>query len=174
MVKSTNFFFKILLVISALIVTGCAVSSKTNKSKEPMQSTFTYNYEVKEKIKPDLWRSARDYFASAYGDSRSVFRVMDKKDGTIIGQGTLAWSRQVLLAHYNCSINYHIRFIAKDNKARLQFELIDNPSSESSCDGYSLPIAKGHEKIKKEFSSIDNQLKLALQNKDAMSDFKSF
>jgi hypothetical protein len=72
-----------------------------------METEFTFDYQVHQS-KANL-ESARDYFASACGDSRSVFRVMDPEDGTIIGKGTASW----MLMTNNCLTDYHIRLLRK-------------------------------------------------------------
>jgi hypothetical protein len=125
-------------------------------AKDDAKTEFTFDYQVPSKSKGELWKSARDYFASAYGDSRSVFRVMDPEDGTIIGKGTASW----MLMTNNCLTDYHIRFAAKDNKARLQFEIIRGVPPLSQCTGWPWPTESGYQEIVNSFSLTSTGLKM--------------
>ncbi len=79
--------FTVSLIMIGL-VSGCAGLQQTSRGA---QKEFTSDFVVPGKSQNDLWKSARDYFAEIYGDSRSVFRVQDEKDGTLIGRGLAPW-----------------------------------------------------------------------------------
>jgi hypothetical protein len=85
------------------------------------QREFTYDYKIEGQSKDELWQRAKFFFVDSYGDSRAVFRDLDKEEGVIIGRGSTTWS----LLGERCSSDYHVRFAAKDYKARLQLEIID-------------------------------------------------
>lgn len=118
-----------------------------------------------------LWRNARDYFAGVYGDSRSVFRVMDENDGTLIGRGLAPWK---IPGGSECSTEYHIRFAAKDNKARVQFELIEGVPPTSPCSGWPLPSQDGYDSIKRSFAMTAKEVEGALKGGGGKNKFKDF
>lgn len=171
----------IILSLTALtvIVSGC-IAPMDFKVPDALpanaQTKFTYDYQIPDTPKKVLWKRARDYFAGAYGDSRSVFRVMDEIDGTIIGKGSSSWLFGEATSPYSstCYSDYHIRFAAKDNKARLQLEIINSAPAISPCKGWPLPSKQGYEVMKQSFNANSQALKNALEGKGASSDLKSF
>ena len=152
---------------AVLFLSGCAGLEFADRNA---QREFTFDYVIENKSKSELWRNARDYFAESYGDSRAVFRIMDEKDGTIIGRGTASWS----LVGSRCCTDYHVRFAAKDNKARLQFEIIEGVPSYSSCKGWPWPSRSGYQQIVSSFYSTRDALRNALEGKGSDSKLKDF
>ncbi len=166
--------------VFGLLVSGCMPAYDFFKVPDQLpsnaQTEFTYDYQITNTSKNELWKRARDYFAGAYGDSRSVFRVMDEKDGTIIGKGTSSWLLGGASNPYSttCYSDYHIRFAAKDNKARLQLEIINSVPATSSCKGWPLPSKQGYADMRQSFNAINQNLKNALEGKGSSSDLKNF
>ena len=172
-----NYKNALALFALAFFLSGCISSPKV----EPMiandkQLLFTYDFKVTSTDKNLLWKRARDYFASSYGDFRSVFTVMDEEDGTLIGKAITHWNLYTSAGSYSqtfqCSLNYHIRFIAKDNKARLQLEIIDGAPITSSCGGWKLPTEKGYKEVVDSFNLNAKSVEKALNGKGAFNDFK--
>lgn len=158
-------------VCASLIVLslfGCANLTPTaiNATRE-----FTYDFSVKGKLQPELWRNARDFFAETYGDSRAVFRVMDEKDGTIIGRGTASW---ILVNSALCYTDYYVRFAAKDEKARLQFEIIEGVPALSTCVGWPLPSVSGYDSMVLSFQNASKGLESALKGNSSTGKLKDF
>ena len=147
--------FLITLLLASFILYGCAGGMVSQN----VQREFTYDYAINGKTKIELWKNARNYFAESYGDSRAVFRIMDEQDGTIIGKGLIGWK---LIATERCHTEYHVRFAAKDNKARLQFELIEGAPPLSKCFGWPRPSENGYEEIVMQFNATSKELKNAL------------
>jgi len=145
---------------------GCAGMGPASKN---VQREFTYDYVINGKSKSELWKNARNYFAEAYGDSRAVFRIMDEQDGTIIGKGTVSWK-----LFDSCYTDYHVRFAAKDNKARLQFELIEGVPPLSPCTGWAWPTQSGYDEIVAKFNATSKELENALMGKGSSSKLKNF
>lgn len=164
--------FQVLLL--CVLISGCVTNVPTEVLPPDAKTEFTYDYDVPATDKAELWKRARDYFAGVYGDSRSVFRVMDQDDGTIIGKGSAPW--QIGNPPYTvpCSTDYHIRFAAKDNKARLQLSIINGVPATSRCTGWPLPTKVGYQEIVTSFSSLSEALKSALNGNGASNDFKDF
>lgn len=152
---------------ASFVLAGCAGMSP---ARNDAQSEFTFDYQIQDKSKDELWKSARDYFAGAYGDSRSVFRVMDQDDGTIIGKGSASW----MLLTNQCLTDYHIRFAAKDDKARLQFEIIRGAPALSQCQGWAWPTESGYKQIVNSFNAVSAGIESALNGNGDASSFKDF
>tara|TARA_B110000259_G_scaffold185302_1_gene234027 strand:+ start:622 stop:1128 length:507 start_codon:yes stop_codon:yes gene_type:complete len=162
------------LVASVLLISGCVSGPPLVVLSETAELEFTYDYEMQNTEKSVLWKRARDYFAGAYGDSRAVFRVMDEEEGTIIGKGGASWAISSPVVSIVCVTDYHIRFIAKDNKARLQLKIIEGVPAGSVCTGWPLPSQEGYGKVVQSFNSNSEALKNALSGQGATNDFKDF
>jgi len=165
--KNTYRLYPTLLVLTAALFSGCAGMMYADKNA---QKIFTFDYNIADKSQSVLWKSGRDYFAGIFGDSRAVFKVSDETEGTMIGQGLATWS----LASNVCKTSYHIRFAAKDSKARLQLEIIEGVPLGSPCSGYPWPSANGYTEIVDSFNKMALELENALKGKAAESDFKNF
>ncbi len=160
------------LVVVTIALFGCATDIPMDRLPNETKTTFTYNYEIESVNQSNLWKRARDYFAGAYGDSRSVFRVMDENEGTIIGKGSSSWLVGNSMHAITCFTDYHIRFIAKDNKARLQLEIINEVQAASPCKGWPLPSKQGFELIAKSFDDSSKALEKALNGGGSSNEFK--
>jgi len=154
-------------LLAPVLLAGCAGLAP---AEDNAKSEFTFDYQVPERSKDELWKTARDYFAGAYGDSRSVIRVMDQDDGTIIGKGTASW----MLMTNQCLTDYHIRFAAKDGKARLQFEMIRGVPAFSQCKGWPWPTQAGYDAIVAEFQMTSLGLENALKGHGDSAKLKDF
>jgi hypothetical protein len=153
-------------ILLALILSGCA-------GLDPMMDSnykheFTYDFSAPGKSKNELWKSARDYMATAYRDSSKVIKIADEQDGTMIGSAIIGWQISPLSAQY-CNYNYSIKFAAKDGKARLQLDLLDPIGG---C-GWDRPSAGGYQQIAAQFNEIGSKLGESLSsNKQPL--FKDF
>ncbi len=120
------------------------------------------------------WISTVD-LALAYGDSRRVIRVKDQNDGIIIGRGLVEWrmlSSNILSP--KCDSEYDIKFIAKDNKARLQLSLLPNNSLTSKCGNWKYPSRSGYKSIISNFDSMSKQLNKSLKGESDLGNLKDF
>lgn len=167
---------KILISFSLAILSGCATNPNSPdypiSQSDIKEQTFTY-HDLKGN-QSALWKKARSYIATAYGDSKAVLRVEDEADGTLIGKGIIKWKMITSSLSPYCYSEYNIRFVAKDNKARLQLELISGVPTVSECVGWPLPSKYGYEQILTEFSSMSSQLETNLRGAgklEKMSDF---
>lgn len=157
----------VMMIVASILLAGCAGIQPID---ETTQTKTTYDFIVKGKSKTEIFKTARDFFAGGFGDSRAVFRVTDEKEGVMIGRGTAQW--EVTTIH--CMTDYHIRFAAKDEKARLQFELIYGHTPGSECTGWSLPSKNGYKEILESFENIAKNLEQSLHGKSTASDFMNF
>jgi len=155
---ATGFFF--------IFLYGCAEIAPAERD---IQREFTFDFSIPGKKKNELWKSARDFFAESFSDSRSVTRVSDENDGTIIGRALAPWN----LAANVCYSEFHIRFAAKDERARLQFELIEAAVPVTGC-GYDWPTRNGYDQIVSLFNSTAVNLKSALSGKGSTDKLKDF
>lgn len=154
----------ILIIFSVVTISGCANMVPANKD---VQKTFTYDYEVESIGQEELWVRARDFFAEAYGDSRSVLRVQDREEATLIGRGLESWR----LMSNKCLSEYNVRFQSKDGRARLQLELMESVPALSDCTGWPWPTQSGYESIVASFEQLSYGLEEALKKESTFSDF---
>ena len=167
---------KFLLCCLILSIQGC--STDPNSPNYPISQVEvkpqTYTYLNLTDNKSDLWKKARNYIASAFGNSKAVLRVEDDADGTLIGKGLIQWKMLDNALSPFCYSNYDIRFVAKENKARLQLELLPGVPAGSECVAWQLPSRYGYNQILMKFSDISSQLENSLRGEgkiESMSDF---
>lgn len=154
--------------IMLFFLSGCAGLATADRD---LPREFTYDYQISNSSQVEIWKTARDFFAHSYGDSRSVFRVMDETDGTILGRATASW---VVIDNNTCFTDYHIRFAAKNNKARLQLEIIEGVPAHSPCIGRPWPTVNGYDEITKGFNTLSKSLESALSGNSASKKLKDF
>lgn len=148
----------------SMLITGCAGMQLAPKDAKRV---FTYDYQITSVKKDVLWTRARDYFANTYGDSRSVLRVQDKTESSLIGRAAAIWP----IGTIRCSTEYNLKFQSKDGKARLQLELLEGVPSHSSCTGWAWPSQSGYESIVNGFNRLSGELEQALKSGSTFSDF---
>lgn len=137
---------------------------------------FVYDYSVPGKSQAELYRSARNFLATTYGDSREVARVEDEAQGTIIGQGVVEWSLTVdglIIKGLPCASRYEIIYMAKDGRARLQLALKEGIVMPASC-GWSLPPKRDYAQITSRFDVISKGLDDALHGSSKLESLKNF
>lgn len=159
----------VLLVCAA--GTSAAQTTITTEKRD-----FIFDYTVAGKSQQDLFRSARNYLATAYGDSRAVSRVEDAEQGTLIGKGVVAWGLTVdgfLVKSIPCSSNYDIVFIAKDGRARLQLSLKEGSVSPRDCN-WPLPPTRDYPQIVSHFKGISADMEKALNGQAPIDALRNF
>ncbi|OCH19781.1 hypothetical protein [Aliivibrio sp. 1S128] len=109
-----------------------------------------------------LWEKARRHIMSTYGKSQPILRVENKSRGALLGKGVIRWKISASTSNTYCNSEYDIRFMSRDNKARLQLLLLPNVSGDSECDNLVLPSKYGYEQILNKFEFMSNNLELAL------------
>lgn len=167
----------VLTLASLLAVAGCAVTAPpgaypiTDEKRE-----FTFDYAVPGKSQQELYRSARNYLATAYVDSRAVTRVEDEGQGTIIGKGVAPWNMTIdssLIPSMPCSSNYDVIFIAKEGRARLQLTLKEGAAQPATCN-WPLPPKRDYPQIVNQFNSMSAGLEKALNGQGAVDKLRNF
>lgn len=162
------------LFLAPLLLTGCMTIAPDQYPITDEPRTFTYDYQVPGKTKSQIFRSAQQHFALAYGDSRAVSRSADDEDGTYIGKAIVSWNMKIdglLIPHIACASNYNIVFIAKDGKARLQLSLLDGTVAPANC---ALPPKRDYPQIVASFNATSKKLEEALNGKSSMEALKNF
>lgn len=167
---------KIILCCFILGIQGCTnAPSSPNYPIPPKEvKAQTYTYLDLNDNKSDLWKKARNYIASAFGDSKAVLRVEDEDDGTLIGKGLIQWKMLDSVLSPYCYSNYDIRFVAKENKARLQLELLSGVPTGSECVAWKLPSRYGYNQILMKFNNMSSQLKNILKGEGKIESMKDF
>jgi|GEM_PF-1117680 len=162
------------------LLTGCAAPQMgpgATMVTEDVLQPHTYDYTISSAAKDVLFQRARDYFATSFGDSRSVIRVQDANEGLILGKGATSWNIETGMTFApitTCYSEYDVRFMAKDGKARLQVELIRGAPSYSVCSGWALPTITGYQKILEGFNTFSKSLGVALEGKGRSEEFRNF
>lgn len=158
----------ILVIVTGILSSGCA---STRSQEENQESTFTYEFENLGMSQSEVFRAARNFLATSYGDTNQVLRVIDENDGVIIGRGISPWSFGLGTI---CSTNHDIRLVARDDRARLQFEIVHGVPATSRCAGWPWPTDSGYEKIVSDFNAFAAALEAELRGETSDSDFFNF
>lgn len=166
----------ILSSIIILALSGCV--TKPNPEQTPITlseiKAQTYTYTELKGNKGEIWRKARNYIATVYGDSKAVFNVEDEEDGVLIGKGVVDWKggiKSLGIELFNCSSDYSIRFVAKDNKAQLQLKYVRNILE---CKDFKTPTRYGYKQIIKEFEIISEALEASLRDEGQLKSMYDF
>tara|TARA_B100000315_G_scaffold96314_1_gene88449 strand:+ start:2336 stop:2770 length:435 start_codon:yes stop_codon:yes gene_type:complete len=139
----------LIIIFLSLFLVGCIKYVDLT----PEMRSVEYNYQVDGKNKKQIWKRARNYFATFYGDSRSVFSVQDEEEGTMIGKGTIKWVFEWAGA-IPCYHDYHIRFDAENGNGKLKLEIMGMGSCKLT--------EKGYEQIKFDLKMLNLGLRNAL------------
>ena len=142
----------VLLTVSVFLV-GCLPTFLGDLT--PKMKNFQYSYKVEGKNKSQIWKLTRNHFALVYGDVRSVLRVQDEEEGTLIGKGKVKWSFDPPINSLYCWHDYNILFTAEDGKANLKLALIEGGTCRLTEEGYKV--------IKNDFRVLNIGLKNALR-----------
>jgi hypothetical protein len=169
---------KVVLSVACLLsLVGCVAMPQpdmypiTDEKRE-----FTFDYAVPGKTQQDLYRSARNYLATAYVDSRAVTRMEDEAEGTIIGKGIAPWNYQIdspLIPFQACGSNYDIIFIAKEGRARLRLTLKEGAAFPATCN-VPLPTKRDYPQIVSQFHGMSNGLERALNGNGVVDQLRNF
>jgi hypothetical protein len=158
-----------LIAVLASYLTGCATTSQMEVS--PLtQRVFTYDFQLQGKSKRELFNLGRNHIATTYGDSEKVIRVSDKEEGLILGKALSMWP----VLFIECPVEYHIRFAAKEHRARVQYELINKRPAISKCTGWPWLTAAGYEKITNDFKKYAEDFESSLNDKSEAASFTKF
>lgn len=159
----------------ALLLSGCVTIPPEKMPITDEQREFIYDYPAPGQTQHELFISARNYLALSYGNSKTVSRVEDEKDGTIIGKAIAYWNistGSAFIPHIPCASNYDIIFVAKDGKARLQLNLVAGKAI-ADC-GWTLPPKQDYPQIVSEFNVIAQSMGKALKKDSAVDRLKNF
>lgn len=150
-----------------ILLTGC--STHLDPFDEPI-SIFdiqpqTFTYTALNNQQDVLWEKARRHIISTYGKSQPILRVENESSGTLLGKGIVRWKVSVSTTNKTyCNSEYDIRFMSRDNKARLQLLLLPNVFGDSECDDLTLPSKYGYQQIRNKFELMSNNLEFVLRN----------
>lgn len=166
---------RITITVMASVLAGCMTIPAAQMPITTEQREFIYEYAAPTKLKKELFKDARNYFAMSYGDSKEVSRVEDEDQGTIIGKAIAPWNLSIdsfLIPHIPCASRYDIIFIAKDGRARLQLTLVDGIAM-PSCN-WASPPKRDYPQIVRQFKRVSDGLGAALNNQSAVDRLKNF
>lgn len=162
----------ILGALTACSLVGCindtAFQPLTNEQRE-----FIYDYKVPGKTKGELFKNARNYLATAYGDSKAIGRVEDESEGLIIAKAVTVWQMNTGMVAVSCVSGYDISFIAKDERARLQLTINKALQSTPEC-GWKEPSKQGYPEVVSNLNATAKQLGEALEGRSTIDKLKDF
>ena len=140
----------LIIIIFPVFFAGCI---KYLEMTQKMQN-FQYEYKMDGKSKKQIWKLARNHYATVYGDFRSVFSVQDEEEGTLIGKGTIKWTFDHGML--NCYRGYHIKFHTKNEYAKLTLKLMR--TGRLSCK----LTENGYKQMQEHLINLHNDLNTAL------------
>ena len=167
---------KISVVFLAIALTGCVTIPPDRYPIDTEKRAFIYDFVLPGKSKAELFKSAKYYMATAYGDVRAVNRLEDEDGATIIGRALMPWKLTVdslMIPTIPCKSNYNIIFIAKEGKARLQLELQPGAANPGTC-GWELPPKRDYAQFPIYFEKVASEFSQALHSQapiDKLNDF---
>lgn len=159
-------FMKLKFIFSSLVL-SLLIGCQATRIDDGKQRVFTYNFSVPNTDKDIIWIRARDYLATAYGDSREVLSVQDKESSTLIGKALVSW----YLLTNECLSKYEVRFMAKDDKARLRLSLLDGVPADSECMAWPMPSKGGYKEITRHFDKLALDIEKNIGKQSNFSDF---
>ena len=162
----------VLVALTACGLAGC-VNDVAFQPMTDEQREFTYDYKVPGKTKGELFKNARNYFATAYGDSKAIGRVEDEGEGLIIAKAVTLWKMDTGMVAVSCVSGYDISFIAKDEKARLQLTINKALQSTPEC-GWKEPSKQGYPEVVSNLNATAKQLGEALEGRSKIDRLKDF
>jgi len=170
--RCSNSVMKVFSIILLLgLSSGCVMLMPIDES---VPRVFRYEYQIPETSKPVLWSRARNYFLDSFEDDEGLeFKVSDKENGTLIGRASVYWKPSPL-NEYSCYSTFKVRFFAKENKALVQFELLDDTTSGYDCSGWSVPSNSGYQTIKTKFETTHMGLEKSLRGEGSTMPPKGF
>lgn len=164
-------------LVCLLILSGCtSIVPPNDLPITDEKREFTFDYTAPGRSQQELYRSARNYLATLYGDSRAVTRVDDESQGTIIGKGLVPWNYTIdspLVPFMTCSSNYDVIFVAKDGRARLQLTLREGVAQAGVCNT-PLPPKRDYPQIVSHLNGISAGLEKALNGQGAVDKLRNF
>lgn len=163
------------IVFISSFLSGCISISPEKLPITNEKRDFIYDFEIQGQSKIELFKSARNYLATSYGDSKDVSRIEDETEGTIIGKAVTQWKRTTgdwMIPYMPCYSRYNIFFVAKQEKARLQLSLVEGAVM-PSC-GWNLPPKQDYPQIVAQFNIIAQELESALNGNSEINKLKNF
>lgn len=168
-VQITTFSKLLLCLFFFTLITGC---QSLGPIKPDTKKVFTFDYQLPDKSKPEIYTSALTYIAMSYGDSNNVLKIKDKENGLIAGKGMSVWSEYGTNRH----TPHEFKFMAKDGRARLQLS-IPGTAKASSYGGiyiWPLPSPGGYDQIVSQFNKFSEELERELKGTSVSADFSDF
>lgn len=153
---------KIFVFLALVLLSGCATTTIEKVSDQDIQPK-EYIYENLTMSKEQVFKKARDFFAEAFGDSNSVVRVSDLKEGKYIGKGIVSWTLSDGITSVQCASNYTLKFLARDNRAKLVLTLNKGVVSGRTC-RWDKPTVSGYNDVLVQFNKISANLESYLRS----------
>ncbi|MUK62981.1 hypothetical protein GNP81_06095 [Aliivibrio fischeri] len=155
-----------MMSVFVLFLNGCSSSDPLTMQIDPVNvKAQMYTYTDLNKNQSELWEITHQYLMNHYEQHQTEIRVMDRANASFIGKGIVKWKISPTEPLY-CYSAYDFRFMARDNKARLQLKLLPGVPSLSGCHDWELPSEYGYKQILDKFEAISTQLNHELIGED--------
>lgn len=106
------------ILISIILIIGCAGSLSVIESEKKFQKTF----EDFGLSKSEIYTKSLQWLAKTFTDSKEVIEFQDEEVGKIIGRGmSSVIFNPTLIAPININIQYTLTIDIKENKLRITF-----------------------------------------------------
>jgi len=160
---------KVIFLAAMILMTGCTALGPIDST---FRRVFTYDYQVPDKSKSDLYTAAVNFIAINYNDSNSVLRVTDKENGLIIGKGMSIWHEYGT----DRQTPHDIKFAAKNGRARLEITIAGTARATSVGGVYvwPLPSPSGYNQMVNQFDALAKSLESELKDNSDLSKFNDF
>ncbi len=136
-----------------LLLQGCASHTYVDAKS---QTQFTYDMWLPAHSKDELWKGARDYFASAYRSDEMAFDALNPESGSITGIGALPWH---LPNGEQCRVGYQLQFTAMDDRSRLRLIAnLEQISGGDDCDRWQRISPAGYAEVRAAFTGTATAL----------------
>lgn len=160
------------MLVAVGILSGCvndmAFSPLTDEKRD-----FIYDYSVPGKSKVEIFKSARNFLATTYGDSKSIGRVEDEEEGVIIAKAVTTWHMDTGMVKVKCLSGYDLNFIAKAERARLQLIIKKAPQQNYEC-GWTEPSKQGYPEVVRNLDILAQELERAILGDSDIERLKDF
>lgn len=163
-------------ILLGMVLTGPLSGCVNDMAFAPMtdeQRVFIYDYHAPGKTKKEIFKSARNFLATAYGDSKAIGRVEDEEEGLIIAKAVTTWHMNTGVIVVPCVSGYNIQFIAKDDKARLQLTITKALQPTTQC-GWTEPSKQGYPTVVENLNTTATELGNAIAGRSDIEKLKDF
>lgn len=130
---------KLILIVVALVMTGCAGMERAEDADKPIEFVL----EVPGKTQEQLFSASKSWIAETFVSGKSVIDDADKDSGRIIAKGRVKHPCEAASACGSDSIGFTLRIDIKDGKIRTTYTNATDITPPTSGYRYGLTYVAG-------------------------------